>query len=175
VVEQRFCKPLVGSSNLSPGTSNIKDLAQFPLAAYVAYVAIFYCVFQSVSVAVGNSVQHSRDMAGADQRTISSNSERVLVALDRALRTQMLGIAHLKTDKHPRNRPPTLDAALKRDDIAQFVAVLRALRPELSKKEINGRVSDLYGVKRTYVYKVLKELKEKNPERKHPSRRPRNR
>jgi hypothetical protein len=26
VVEQRFCKPLVGSSNLSPGTSKIKCL-----------------------------------------------------------------------------------------------------------------------------------------------------
>src|SRR5215831_14944793 len=27
-VEQRFCKPLVGSSNLSSGTSKIKDLAE---------------------------------------------------------------------------------------------------------------------------------------------------
>ena len=26
-VEQRFCKPLVGSSILSPGTNKIKDLA----------------------------------------------------------------------------------------------------------------------------------------------------
>jgi len=29
-VEQRFCKPLVGSSNLSPGTSNIKCLRPIP-------------------------------------------------------------------------------------------------------------------------------------------------
>jgi hypothetical protein len=30
VVEQRFCKPLVGSSNLSPGTKQSNLLRQFP-------------------------------------------------------------------------------------------------------------------------------------------------
>ena len=37
--EQRFCKPLVGSSILSPGTNKIKYLVPFPLVEYVAYVA----------------------------------------------------------------------------------------------------------------------------------------
>src|SRR5262245_37680118 len=38
VVEQRFCKPLVGSSNLSPGTNKIKCLAQIRIGLHVAYV-----------------------------------------------------------------------------------------------------------------------------------------
>jgi hypothetical protein len=30
VVEQRFCKPLVGSSNLSPGTNKIRHVSRYP-------------------------------------------------------------------------------------------------------------------------------------------------
>ncbi len=107
-------------------------------------------------------MQHAGNMASADQRTIHSNTERLLVALDRALRTQMLGIAHLKTDKHPRNRPPTIDAALKRDEIAQGIAVARAVHPEWSDKEVRYRICAFYNIKRSYYYRVLNEV---DPER----------
>ena len=49
-VEQRFCKPLVGSSILSPGTNEIKDLAAIPLPDHVARVAINSQAFSRVVI-----------------------------------------------------------------------------------------------------------------------------
>jgi hypothetical protein len=86
------------------------------------------------------------------QRPLTPQEAR---ALDRAARTAILGIAHLKTDPHPRNRPPTIDAALRRDEIAQWVAIMRALHPEWPEKEIRARICKYYGVKRSFYYKVL--------------------
>lgn len=84
-------------------------------------------------------------------------------ALDRGARTRILGIGHLRnrTD-NPRHRPKTIDSPLRRDEIAQWVAILRAGRPTLPEKVIIGRVCEHFGVSRAYVYRILKEV---DPER----------
>ena len=87
----------------------------------------------------------------------------VLERLDRLAKVQFLGIRDLyDPGHHPRHRPPTVDAALKRDDIAQLVAFARALQPDWPEKEIRYRVCKYFGVKRTYYYRALKEIE---PER----------
>ena len=61
-VEQRFCKPLVGSSILSPGTNKIRHFSEFWLSILVApcrsrshYISMSYS---------GKSVRHRRDNPG---------------------------------------------------------------------------------------------------------------
>ena len=85
------------------------------------------------------------------------------LAFERKLRINMLGIRDLyRPGHHPRHRPPTTAAALKRDEIAQMVAVVRALHPDWQEKEIRYRVCKYFGVKRAYYYRALKEIE---PER----------
>jgi len=83
----------------------------------------------------------------------------LLQRLDRLVKVQMLGIDDLyKPGHHPRHRPPTVDAALKRYDIAQIVAITRAVHPDWPEKEITYRVCKYFGIKRAYYYRVLKEI-----------------
>jgi hypothetical protein len=71
----RFCKPLVGSSNLSPGTklSNLSHwIFQFGMAWDRAifmsrHVANILVVFQRLPLTYGSSMQHSRDMDDDDE------------------------------------------------------------------------------------------------------------
>jgi hypothetical protein len=86
-----------------------------------------------------------------------------LRALDRGARTAILGIGHLRNrTKRPRHRPKTVDSPLRRDEIAQLVAWLRALYPRKPDKLIIGRVCYFHRVSRSYVYRVLSEV---DPER----------
>jgi hypothetical protein len=86
--------------------------------------------------------------------------EDQLRALDRGARIAMLGIGHLRWNisGHPRHRPKTVDSPLRRDEIAQAVAIIRVLHPEKPEKWIIGRIGDCYRVSRSYVYKILKEI-----------------
>jgi hypothetical protein len=60
-----------------------------------------------------------------------------LRAFDRSARIAILGIGHLRNQtEHPRHRPKTVDSPLRRDEIAQMVAIGCAVRPEKSKKWI---------------------------------------
>jgi hypothetical protein len=71
----------------------------------------------------------------------------------------MLGIRDLyKPDHHPRHRPPTVDAALKRYEIAQMIAIVREVHPDWPEKEIRYRVCQYFGIKRAYYYRALKEI-----------------
>lgn len=82
---------------------------------------------------------------------------RLLKRLDRLAKVQMLGIRDLyKPDHHPRHRPRTVDAALKRYEIAQLVAIVRAVHPAWREKEIRYRVCKYCGIKRAYYYRALK-------------------
>jgi hypothetical protein len=86
-----------------------------------------------------------------------------LRALDRGARTAILGIGHLRNrTKRSRHRPKTVDSPLRRDEIAQTVAYLRAGHPNLLDKVIIGRVCEYFGVSRSYVYRILEEV---DPER----------
>jgi hypothetical protein len=86
-----------------------------------------------------------------------------LRALDRDARTAILGIGHLRNrTERPRHRHKTVDSPLLRDEIAQWVAILRANRPNLLEKVIIGMVCDHFGVSRGYVHRILKEV---DPER----------
>jgi hypothetical protein len=88
---------------------------------------------------------------------------KLLKRLDRAARIQILGIRGLyQPDHHPRHRPATIDAALKRDEIAQFVGIYRALHPYRDKRESILAAVKLFGCKRAYVYRAWKQL---DPER----------
>jgi hypothetical protein len=94
---------------------------------------------------------------------MDDDSKIALKALDRAARIEMLAIRNLyRPGHHPPNRPPTIDAALKRDGIAQAVAYMGAMHPEWSKKEINGRIKQYCGVSRSYIFETLKDV---DPER----------
>jgi hypothetical protein len=85
------------------------------------------------------------------------------LAFERAVRVNMLGIRDLyKPGHHPRHRPPTVDAALKREEIAQFVGIYRALHPFEDKKESIAAAVNYFGCKRAYVYKAWKQTR---PER----------
>jgi hypothetical protein len=87
----------------------------------------------------------------------------VLERLDRLAKVEFLGVRDLyNPGHHPQHRPPTVDATLKRDDIAQLVAFARALHPDWLEKEIIYRVCKYFGIKRAYYYRVLKEI---GPER----------
>jgi ribosomal protein L32 len=84
---------------------------------------------------------------------------RLLQRLDRLAKIQILGIRDLyKPGHHPRHRPSTVDAALKRYEIAQFVAIVRAVHPEWREKEIRYRVCKYCGIERAYYYRALKEV-----------------
>jgi hypothetical protein len=84
---------------------------------------------------------------------------RVLKRLDRLAKIQILGIRDLyKPGHHPPHRPSTIDAALKRYEIAQMVAIVRAVHPDWQEKEIRYRVCKYYGVKRAYYYRALKQI-----------------
>ena len=108
----------------------------------------FPLIFQRLQLTVGDSVQHVCDMV-ANQRA------RLLTQLDRAARIAILGIGDLhKPGHHPRHRPPTVDAALKRDEIAQTVEYLRALFPQWPKERSILEAADLHGVERAYVYRA---------------------
>jgi hypothetical protein len=94
---------------------------------------------------------------------VTPTLEDQLRALDRGARTAILGIGHLRNrTKHPRHRPKTVDSPLRRDEIAQTVAYIRASSPTLLEKGIIGRVCEHFGVSRAYVYRILKEV---DPER----------
>jgi hypothetical protein len=83
----------------------------------------------------------------------------LLERLDRLAKMQILGIRDLyNPGHHPQHRPPTVDAALKRDDIAQLVAFARAVHPDWKEKEIRYRVCKYCGIGRAYYYRVLKEI-----------------
>jgi hypothetical protein len=80
-------------------------------------------------------------------------------ALDRGARIAILGIGHLRDKtEHPRHRPKTVDSPLRRDEIAQTVAVIRVVYPEKSEKWVIGKIGDHYRVSRSYVYRILKEI-----------------
>jgi hypothetical protein len=89
--------------------------------------------------------------------------EDQLRAIDRGARTAILGIGHLRNrTERPRHRPKTVDSPLRRDEIAQDVALLRALHPRKSDKSIIAKVCGFHRVSRAYVYRVLGEVE---PER----------
>ena len=52
---------------------------------------------------------------------------------------------------------------LKRDEIAQMFLYLEAQHPKRPKEQIVGGICDYFGVGRSYVYQVVKEI---DPERK---------
>jgi ribosomal protein L32 len=84
---------------------------------------------------------------------------RLLQRLDRIAKIKILGIRDLyKPGHHPRHRPPTVDAALKRYEIAQLVAIVRAVHPDWQEKEIRYRVCKYCGIERAYYYRALKEI-----------------
>jgi hypothetical protein len=118
--------------------------------------------FQRLTFDPGDSARHTRDMKRLDssaQKASQDPSVARLVALDRDMRTGMLGIRDLyKPGHHPAHRPKTVDAALKRDEIAQWIAFMRAVHPEWSQKEIYSRITAHYGVRRSYIFQVLKEV-----------------
>jgi hypothetical protein len=94
---------------------------------------------------------------------VTPTLEDQLRALDRGARTAILGIGDLRNrTKRPRHRPKKVDSPLRRDEIAQFVAFLRALYPRKPDKLIIERTCDHFGVSRAYVYRILKEV---DPER----------
>jgi hypothetical protein len=94
---------------------------------------------------------------------VTPTREDQLRALDRGARMAILGIGHLRNrTERPRHRPKTVDSPLRRDEIAQWVAILRAGRPNLLDKVIIVRVCKHFGVSRAYVYRILKEV---DPER----------
>jgi hypothetical protein len=87
------------------------------------------------------------------------DAQSQLQRLDRLAKIQMLGIRDLyQPGHHPPHRPPTVDAALKRYEIAQMVAIVRAVHPDWPEKEIRYRVCKYFGVERAYYYKALKEI-----------------
>jgi hypothetical protein len=127
---------------------------------HVAYVANILVYFQGLALTVGDSMQHRRDMAKD-----SDDQLKLLKRLDRAFRIGILGIGHLLNRDGGTalpHRPRTVDSPLRRDEIAQHVALCRRLHPEWRDKEIIGRVCALHGVNRSYVYRILKEI---DPER----------
>jgi hypothetical protein len=83
-----------------------------------------------------------------------------VTALSNDARIAALGISHLRDDKseHPRHRPKTIDSPLRRDAIAQSVAIRRALAPKKNDKWVIGKVCENYGVSRAYVYRILQEM-----------------
>jgi hypothetical protein len=94
---------------------------------------------------------------------MKDDSDVPLKRLDRAMRIAILGIGDLyKPGHHPRHRPRTIDAALKRDEIAQFVEIYRVLHPYRDKKESISAAANYFGCKRAYVYRAWKQV---NPDR----------
>jgi hypothetical protein len=84
---------------------------------------------------------------------------RLLRRLDRLAKIQMLGVRDLyKPGHHPPHRPLTVDAALRRYEIAQMVAYVRAANPDWAEKEIRHRVCQYFGIKRAYYYRALKQI-----------------
>ena len=81
-------------------------------------------------------------------------SVRLAQQLDRVVKVQMLGLAHLQSNNHPPHRPPTIASALKRDDIAQFVEYYRALHPRRPKEESILAAAEYAGVNRAYAYRA---------------------
>jgi hypothetical protein len=108
-------------------------------------------------------MRHGRDMDD-ELRSLDAASRRLSVELDRAFRIGLLDLDHLqKESERPRHRPRTVDSPLKRDEIVQSFAYLRALHPQLSRKETLYRVGKLHGVGRTLVEKALHDV---DPQRK---------
>jgi hypothetical protein len=94
---------------------------------------------------------------------VTPTLEDQLRALDRGARMAILDIGHLRNRaERPRHRPKTVDSPLRRDEIAQTVAYIRASSPTLLEKGIIGRVCEHFGVSRAYVYRILEEV---DPER----------
>jgi hypothetical protein len=94
---------------------------------------------------------------------VTPTLEDQLRALDRGARMAILGTGDLRNKtRHPRHRPKTVDSPLRRDEIAQWVAIGQASRPKLREKEIIARVCSHFDVSRGYVYRILKEI---DPER----------
>jgi hypothetical protein len=84
---------------------------------------------------------------------------RLLQRLDRLAKIQMLDLRDLyRPSHHPPHRPPTVDAALRRYEIAQMVAYVRAAHPDWPEKEIRHRVCRYFGINRAYYYRVLKQI-----------------
>jgi hypothetical protein len=99
----------------------------------------------------------------AKRRVARSLTLEEVRALDRGARMAILGIGHLRNKiDHPRHRPKTVDSPLRRDEIAQWVAIGRASHPKLREKVVIARVCGHFGVSRGYVYRILKEV---DPER----------
>ena len=90
-----------------------------------------------------------------------SKNTRLLRRLDRTARIAILGIGDLGRHR-PRNRPPTTDAALLRDEIVQFVVYYRTINPLAAKEHSIHAAEDLFNVNRAYVYRSLKMV---SPER----------
>jgi hypothetical protein len=71
-------------------------------------------------------------------------------------RAFLADLAEGKT-KRPRHRPPGVDAALKKDEMAQWFFVLQEVFPKQDAQN-KAKVADFYEVSESYVSKVLREL-----------------
>jgi hypothetical protein len=147
---------IVGSSPTSPTTLKIKK--KWRQAALEESCQGCILVARNFRV-ISRAVIWSVFLRATIMRPMKDDSDdartKFLKALDRAARIQILGIRDLyKPGHHPRHRPPTIDAALKRDEIAQFVGIYRALHRYRNKRESISAAVKLFGCKRAYVYKV---------------------
>jgi hypothetical protein len=86
-----------------------------------------------------------------------SKNTRLLRRLDRTARIAILGIGDLGRHR-PRHRPPTIDAALRRDEIAQFVIYYRAIDPLAPDEQSIGAAEDFFNVSRGWVYRCLEKV-----------------
>jgi hypothetical protein len=83
--------------------------------------------------------------------------------LDRAARIRLLGIADLLEQKeHPRHRPKTVDAPLRRDQLVQAVLYTKATHPTMKQESIIEFFAHRFGVSRAYAFKALASV---DPER----------
>jgi hypothetical protein len=84
-----------------------------------------------------------------------SKNTRLPRQFDRTARIAILGIGDLGR-RRPRNRPPTINATLLRDQIVQFVVYYRTINPLAAKEHSIHAAEDLFNVNRAYVYRSLK-------------------
>ena len=102
-------------------------------------------------------------LGSAELARLGEIDRDAIAPFDPEHRIALLDVENLRDQEHkPRHRPPTVDAALKRDKIVQAVLYEVAAHPEKQMKEIVGKVGDYYGANSQYVYRCFAQI---SPER----------
>ena len=109
--------------------------------------------FQRFRLTPGKSVQLTCNRM---RKKLDPQTRLRLERLHRLAKMQILGIRALESGPHPPHRPPTIDAALLREEIAQFVVYYRTIDPLAPKEHAIHAAEDLFNVNRAYVYRSLK-------------------